>query len=344
MRKNLIVIVFVVLFLDLTYARASEDIFQLQGARPMAMGGAFIAVSDDYNAITYNPAGLARSKQKNIGYDLSYQNYDISYPLAELSYYNLNQSLHYCFQNFGFQLASIEDGDQESIYTKINYEEISETKDLSKFYIGYIGFGKMISDNISWGLTAKAFSANNKFFLDKPQKGLAFNIGSIVKINPKLSAGVLLENAGATNRQYVLHGYDGSFLGLSELPLKTDIGLSYRTTNKFLLALDVRNIFESKVSYFTGNERYTFKRSYHLGGEYPIAKNLALRGGISRESQLKMYQETEYKNILTYSGGIGITRSNSTVDFYISFADLDRNESFSATTPFKIGGSVNLDF
>ena len=28
------------------------------GTRPMSMGGAFIAVADDANAITWNPAGL----------------------------------------------------------------------------------------------------------------------------------------------------------------------------------------------------------------------------------------------------------------------------------------------
>lgn len=33
------------------------------GIRPMAMGNAFVAVADDYNAIFYNPAGLARLKE-----------------------------------------------------------------------------------------------------------------------------------------------------------------------------------------------------------------------------------------------------------------------------------------
>jgi hypothetical protein len=35
------------------------------GIRPMAMGNAFVAVADDYNAIFYNPAGLARLKEWN---------------------------------------------------------------------------------------------------------------------------------------------------------------------------------------------------------------------------------------------------------------------------------------
>lgn len=33
------------------------------GVRPLAMGNAFVAVADDYNALFYNPAGLARLKE-----------------------------------------------------------------------------------------------------------------------------------------------------------------------------------------------------------------------------------------------------------------------------------------
>lgn len=35
------------------------------GLRPLAMGNAFVAVADDYNALFYNPAGLARLKDWN---------------------------------------------------------------------------------------------------------------------------------------------------------------------------------------------------------------------------------------------------------------------------------------
>ena len=34
------------------------------GTRPLGMGGAFIAVADDGNTITWNPAGLPRLRRK----------------------------------------------------------------------------------------------------------------------------------------------------------------------------------------------------------------------------------------------------------------------------------------
>lgn len=43
-------------------ANASELKWTQYGLRPLAMGNAFVAVADDYNALFYNPAGLARLK------------------------------------------------------------------------------------------------------------------------------------------------------------------------------------------------------------------------------------------------------------------------------------------
>ena len=45
-----------VLFFYLIYFGQYDQL--LYGSRPLSMGGAFTAVSDDANAITWNPAGL----------------------------------------------------------------------------------------------------------------------------------------------------------------------------------------------------------------------------------------------------------------------------------------------
>ncbi len=44
------------------HASASELKWTHYGVRPLAMGNAYVAVADDYNALFYNPAGLARLK------------------------------------------------------------------------------------------------------------------------------------------------------------------------------------------------------------------------------------------------------------------------------------------
>jgi hypothetical protein len=47
------------------HAQAQSDWTQF-GVRPLGMGNAFVAVSDDFNALYYNPAGLARIKEWQI--------------------------------------------------------------------------------------------------------------------------------------------------------------------------------------------------------------------------------------------------------------------------------------
>lgn len=50
--------------LSLTSAvQAAEKHWTHYGLRPLGMGNAFVAVADDYNALFYNPAGLARLKE-----------------------------------------------------------------------------------------------------------------------------------------------------------------------------------------------------------------------------------------------------------------------------------------
>ncbi len=44
-----------------------------QGARPLGMGDAFVAVANDYNAIFYNPAGLARLETGEINMSMEFE-------------------------------------------------------------------------------------------------------------------------------------------------------------------------------------------------------------------------------------------------------------------------------
>lgn len=57
---NYIIILHLFIFLKLTYAQ--EERWTHYGMRPLSMGNAFVAVADDFNALYYNPAGLAKFK------------------------------------------------------------------------------------------------------------------------------------------------------------------------------------------------------------------------------------------------------------------------------------------
>ena len=54
-------VIFISLILFKNSLFAQDQMFV--GTRPMSMGGAFIAVADDGNTITWNPAGLPRLRR-----------------------------------------------------------------------------------------------------------------------------------------------------------------------------------------------------------------------------------------------------------------------------------------
>ena len=58
--KNLII--YFIIFSSILFSQ--DQLFV--GTRPLGMGGAFIAVADDGNTITWNPAGLPRLRWKEL--------------------------------------------------------------------------------------------------------------------------------------------------------------------------------------------------------------------------------------------------------------------------------------
>jgi hypothetical protein len=64
MKKVVYLLVFCSLafFVNSAYALEKDDRIMKKGARPMGMGGAFVAIADDENAAFYNPAGITQRK------------------------------------------------------------------------------------------------------------------------------------------------------------------------------------------------------------------------------------------------------------------------------------------
>lgn len=62
LQRNLARMTVILLFLGSLKALSREHRWTHFGLRPLAMGNAWVAVADDYNALFYNPAGLARIK------------------------------------------------------------------------------------------------------------------------------------------------------------------------------------------------------------------------------------------------------------------------------------------
>ncbi|MGC9325349.1 MAG: hypothetical protein ACP5G0_11440 [Desulfomonilia bacterium] len=67
MRKHVVLFVIIIFFSTVPLS-AKEYPYIYKGIRPMGMGGAFVALSNDANALFYNPAGLADIKERQISF------------------------------------------------------------------------------------------------------------------------------------------------------------------------------------------------------------------------------------------------------------------------------------
>lgn len=71
MRKKIVIVTAVITFsVSISFASGPDTIGF--GSRPTAMGGAYTAISEDYTAVYYNPAGLGFAKDSTIGLGYSY--------------------------------------------------------------------------------------------------------------------------------------------------------------------------------------------------------------------------------------------------------------------------------
>jgi hypothetical protein len=160
------------------------------GARPVAMGEAFVAVANDPSTIYWNPAGLAGLQRKEVTFSHTEWPADVNYEFAAavLPVAKLGGSL-------GIQLGAL-------------YTDIDETDELHPYgtgrtftytdFVGGISYARRFTDKLLIGLTGKYVHENlgldvggstmNNFLVD---------IGSIYYVGyGSLRVGVALANFG----------------------------------------------------------------------------------------------------------------------------------------------------
>lgn len=176
------------------------------------MGEAFVAVSDDVNAIYWNPAGLAQitDKQVNFIHTEWFQSIHYSY-------------LGYCQPLLGGVIGASGtflwvDGIEQRGYIDLSgatMERYIPARDLAIS----VSYGKSLSERLSLGVTLKGIYRQLD---DKTSGGAALDIGLLFGLGiEKWRLGVAVQNIGA----------EGAFISeASPLPLNLKLGLS----NKYL--------------------------------------------------------------------------------------------------------------
>jgi hypothetical protein len=260
------IIVFTVLlfgFCSTLFAAQKENRAVIKGLRPMSMGGAFTAVSDDENAFFYNPAGIT---QRN-GYLLQILSIDAAVANTTISAIT---DAHHLFKLFNSDSPS----DQNSkILAKpvdrILYSKYSVFASLPN--IVFITSPMPVEENyLSFGLGAffynQGYARLCKWIIPSLSCGLegtatgilpiAFKISSLeaFKIPGSLSLGVNLKymfratlSANNICAVEMLSGYQPVLFGGTSFGI--DVGAIYHLNPSLNFGINIADIYNSKIDY-----------------------------------------------------------------------------------------------
>tara|TARA_Y100001934_G_C12383471_1_gene794078 strand:- start:5927 stop:8662 length:2736 start_codon:yes stop_codon:yes gene_type:complete len=207
--KKLLPLLFIFSFLN------GQDDQLFVGTRPLSMGGAFIGVADDANAITWNPAGLPALRRTE--FTTTYANlYNIGVTQSYLGFvrpFSDNIALGFDWSNIGYD-------DNELAYSenKLNFAVGIQPHKLFSFglTLKYL-MRDMLLDETSYGKSS----------------GLGFDVGLLIKPLKNLKMGLGLYDLGGTNVSYKEDKTTETILGQA-----FKLGISYMPVQGLTLAGD----------------------------------------------------------------------------------------------------------
>ena len=265
------------------------------GARPLGMGGAFVAVADDVNTIWWNPAGAATTKRKEI----------------TLMHNEMGEDIRYQFLAYNQPVGKLRGG----LGGSISYLSVSDiqgyspggikTKKLSTYDLGIsLCYGLRIIPSVSGGVNFKFIAEK---LADRKASTCALDIGGLWKTPVSgLRLGFNIQNLGG-GLKFIQER--------SSLPLNGKLGCAYEFEffgTKSIVALDV-NIPVDYSVFVNG------------GVECKIYDLIALRAGFKSKDDLSSGLRL----------GIGIGGKNLVVDYsWLSRGDFENSHRVSATLRF----------
>lgn len=232
------IITLVLLFIDSRTYSAEPGFEFLRnevGARPAALGGAFVGIEGDLNSIFYNPAGIASIKNKTATF--TYINHLLDINAGVLGYTQplLNKGvvgIGINYINYGDFDGRTEDGYQTGTFGAFDYAVT-------------MSYAKGISNNVKAGISAKFINSKIENY---SASAVALDLGIIYTvIKHGLNIGFSFINIGSATK---------AFIETKEsLPSQIKGGISKKLAHlPLILNAEIRRFSDNKFQYLGGGE------------------------------------------------------------------------------------------
>jgi hypothetical protein len=280
------------------------------GARPVAMGEAFVAKADDLNAPSWNAAGLAQISGLQAGFM-----HNIYLEETSLEYLAFAMPIM-AGAGLGVNLMMLNFGSMDKVNDVGGLPDV-----VGEFtpvvYTGTVGYGQWIVSGVAVGGAIKFISQN----IDtESYSAAAVDVGGLIKFDEMgatgLSAGLTVQNLGST-------------LGDASLPMNLKAGAAYLVPLNISVGDSWNVLLDVNVPFADTN--YT---SANIGTEYWFANVAAARVGY------KIKDTGDLGGVTGLTAGLGAKVPLGTMDLsldyaLVSFGDLGLSHQIMLTVGMK---------
>jgi hypothetical protein len=274
------------------------------GARAVGMGGAFSAVSDNLEAIYWNPAGLAAQKDRQAlaSYDKYFQGVNIGFLAYSQEIFGRG--------TMGIGLNYLTVAGIERRNTDVDEAEGTFGANDMALYLSYAD-EKLLKEYVK-GLTLGANIKVIRQSIDtQSSQSFAMDLSALYKTPVKnLSAALGVYNAGTAVK----------FVDEADpLPLDLKLGGAYRVLDdKLLIACDIDNYVNDFRMYESVGAEYALKSMFKFRAGYKLGMDTGALGGMSG-----------------FSAGFGVSAWGIQLDYaFVPFGELDDTHRLALSTKF----------
>ncbi len=237
-------------------------------ARVVGLGGAFVALADDGDAVYWNPAGLAF----------------IDRPAVTLTHYQGFMNMRNDYLNAVYPFGRLGTLGMDFSYSAITGVDIYDDFGLKMYelqnydVVADLGWGLGWNDNISSGIGLKFYTSKLDEYV---ARGIALDIGFLLRDYPlsNLSLGCSLQNLGPGI----------TYIKVADpLPLNLKVGPAYRmnitSSHALTVSMEFNYLMHKNWSYLNTGAEYSVQGRYFLRCGYRLNRtydNLSVGMGVS---------------------------------------------------------------